>query len=83
MKLINLYRRYKHNRMLKRITPNLELSSKAILLDSVNFDVRSIRDDILVRIGDNSMVGCNCIFESSAGMITIGKRTYIGGGLPL
>ena len=83
MNLISLYRRFKHKRMLKRVMPNLELSSKSILLDSVNFDVRGNRDDLLVKIDDDSMVGCNFIFESSTGTITVGKRTYIGGGTTL
>ena len=36
-----------------------------------------------MRIDDDSMVGCNFIFESNAGEITVGKRTYIGAGTNL
>ena len=80
MNLIGLYRQYRRNRMLKKVSSNLSLSDKAILLDSVNFDVREPRDDIIVKIGAESMVGCNFIFESKAGKVEIGERSYIGAG---
>ncbi|MBE6097694.1 MAG: acyltransferase [Schwartzia succinivorans] len=69
--------------MLKEVSPNLSLSDHAILLDSVNFDVREQRDDIIVVIGAESMVGCNFIFESKVGKVEIGERSYIGGGTNL
>jgi len=83
MSLISLYRQYRHKRMLKRVSSNLSVSDKAILLDSVNFDVREKRDGIIVKIGAGSMVGCNFIFESKVGKVEIGERSYVGSGTNL
>lgn len=83
MSLISLYRQYRHKRMLKQVSTNLSVSDKAILLDSVNFDVREKRDNIIVKIGAESMIGCNFIFETKTGKVKIGERSYIGGGTNL
>lgn len=69
--------------MLKNISHLISLSSTAILLENVNVDVRTKRNSRCISIGDNSIVGCNFIFESNHGSITIGKRSYIGGGTNL
>ena len=83
MNLIRVYRQFVYKRMLQRVKSNLALSDKAILLNSVQFDIRKRRSDIIAKIDDDSMIGCNFIFESSTGTVTIGKRTYIGGGTNL
>ena len=83
MNPIRMYQIFKHKRMLKRYHSNLDLSDSTILLGSVGFDVREKRDDIFVKIGAESIVGCNFIFESNVGKVEIGERCYIGGGTNL
>lgn len=86
----------KIRRLLKKIMGNLPyqyieknpehfcINKKAIILDNVIFDFRVPRDiRPSITIGENSMVACNFIFESSRGIIKIGQRTYIGGGTNL
>lgn len=83
MNIIKLYRYLKHKQMLKKLNANLKISDRTVLLDSINFDVRTKREDLIVKIGEESMIGCNFIFESGKGRVEIGKRCYIGGGTNL
>lgn len=83
MYFLELLKKYKHKKMLKNVSHLISLSSTAILLENVNVDVRTKRNSRCIFIGDNSIVGCNFIFESNHGSITIGKRSYIGGGTNL
>ena len=59
--------------------------NSAIILDNAVFDFRVPRDNTKssIIIGENSMLGCNFVFESSQGIIKIGQCTYIGGGTNL
>lgn len=69
--------------MLRNNAKILDISSKAILLPCMSLDIRDCSKGIRVRVGDESTVGCNFIFESDSGEISVGKRTYIGGGTNL
>lgn len=62
---------------------NVECADSSILLPSFSIDLRMPRSDVTVRIGENSMIGCTCIFESDSGRIDIGNRTFINGGTRL
>lgn len=83
MNLIGVLRKYRHKKMLKSFSHLMNISPMAALLDSVNLDVRTPRGGVCISVGDNSVVGCNFIFESDQGNIIIGKRSYIGGGTNL
>lgn len=60
------------------------IDSTTILMDTLKFDFRVPREQkVSIVIGKDSMVGCNFIFESSNGFITIGDRTFINSGTNL
>lgn len=83
MYIVNLLKKYRQRKMLKSVKHLMRISPNAILLDSLCIDVRIPRKGVCISIGDESIVGCNFIFESDKGNITIGKRCYIGGGTNL
>ncbi len=62
---------------------NIIVSDSAILLKSCTFRFDSKNKQNSIYIGNNSMVGCNFVFESDEGDITIGNNSYIGGGTTL
>jgi acetyltransferase-like isoleucine patch superfamily enzyme len=45
-----------------------------------NFKIDRPGDTIFLKIGDNAVVSGNFIFENANGRMTIGDRTFIGGG---
>ncbi|WP_302048294.1 acyltransferase [Megamonas funiformis] len=67
----------------QRYKDYLKIDKSVILLDSVNFDFRTKRNSISIEIDEESMIGCNFIFESNEGYIKIGKRTFINIGTNL
>lgn len=79
MYLMELFRRYKFKSMLNRYKNILEVSEKAIILNSFNIDVRVHSVKKRIKIGNDSMVGCSFVFESPQGYVFIGERTYVGG----
>ncbi len=82
-KIRSFLKKYRYRRMLKTNKSVLDVSPRAILLPSMYLDVRVRSVGTRVHIGEDSMVGCNFVFESGNGDICIGKRTYIGGGTNL
>lgn len=61
--------------------PDLIVKGARTRLESVNVDVRVDRQQRpYLRIGDESHVGGNFVFERGLGEITIGDRSSIGGG---
>lgn len=62
--------------------PNIRVHPTAILLGSARFDFR-LGTPNPVRIGRESMVGCNFTFESAGGEIEVGERCFINGGTSL
>ena len=62
---------------------NIKVSDTTILLKSCIFRFDGKNKQNQVTIGDNTMIGCNFVFESDEGEITIGDNSYIGGGTTL
>ena len=75
--------RYRYRKMMKQNIDFLDIGEKAILLPSVFIDVRVPVPKKRIFIANDSMIGCNFIFESSDGEVKIGKRSYIGAGTNL
>lgn len=80
--ILTLYKKYKLKRILKN-NKYIDISKSAIIKVGTHFDFRVPRNTVGVIIGDNSMISCNFIFESSEGFIKIGNRTYINNGTNL
>lgn len=79
----DVFKKYQFKRHLQKVGKNIQYSDRATILPNSRFDFRCCRKGVCVRIDDDSMVGCNFVFESDAGEITVGKRTYIGAGTNL
>lgn len=62
---------------------NIKLHDNSILLKSCTFRFDGKYKKNEVSIGQDSMVGCNFIFESDGGEIEIGDNTFINGGTSL
>lgn len=56
---------------------NLILSKTTTLLKSCTFKFQGRVESNRVIIGENSVIGCNFIFESDSGEIEIGNNTFI------
>lgn len=82
-KLIELYQKYRLHMKLKNAGERIFVDSSVLLLPTVQFDFRTTTQVLRVKIGCDSMVGANFIFESDTGFIEIGMRSYIGGGTNL
>jgi acetyltransferase-like isoleucine patch superfamily enzyme len=61
----------------------LKIGDRVQFLPSASIDFRMPRKSVSLEIGDDSVVDCNFIFESTAGYIKIGKRTFVNGGTNL
>ncbi len=79
-KVILFIKNYRYRKILTSNASILDVSPRAILLHSMRLDVRVQSVGERVHIDDESMIGCNFVFESDGGDICIGKRTYIGVG---
>jgi acetyltransferase-like isoleucine patch superfamily enzyme len=82
-KVIMFVKKIRLKANLRKLKNNLSIDKSSILLPTTNFNINIKSDDIKVEIGEKSMVGCNFIFESKSGKITIGKRTFINSGTNL
>ncbi|WP_432748539.1 acyltransferase [Pectinatus frisingensis] len=80
--LINKYKMFKFKIKKLNIEKNFKVDKNVIFLPNINLDIRLSKKEC-GQIGEKSIVGCNFVFESSEGYISIGKRTYIGGGTNL
>ena len=76
-------KRYRRNKFLNNNKSIVAIHSSTICLDSISFSFRVPHSALSIDIAENSMIGCNFIFESEKGYISVGKRTYIGGGTNL
>lgn len=81
-KMKDLYKRKKINLILKKYDKFITIDSSTVLMNSFNIDIKTPekRNDTCIDIGSNSLLQCNLIFEKETGNISIGDRTYIGGG---
>ena len=81
--LRTIYNKFQYKNNLRKARPYISVSSSAILLDSTRFEFRKPKRKKYVSIAEDSVLGCSMIFESESGKVTVGKRTYIGGGTTL
>lgn len=72
---------YRLNKNLKAVKKNIKIGYNTVLMNdfSVNFICKK-EDRNYISIGNDSLLNCNIIFENDTGNISIGDRTYIGGG---
>lgn len=69
---------------LKQYPERFCISSSAILLPNILFRFDVPREEVpCVRVGSDSMINCQFIFESDQGSIEIGSRSFINGGTRL
>jgi galactoside O-acetyltransferase len=62
----------------------MTIDPSVIVLPAANFDFRATRGDgVKIEIAEYSIIGCNFVFESKKGHISIGKRTFINSGTNL
>ena len=74
-------KRYRLKKNLKVHKANLKISNDTILMDNFSINFICKKDDRnYVNIGSESLLDCNIIFETNTGNVSIGDRTYIGGG---
>jgi len=77
-----LYKKNKFRKKMENLKNFIEINNSTLLLELFNIDIRTPekRKDKCVKIGMDSLLECNLIFEKDTGNISIGDRTYIGGG---
>ena len=78
--LCKLYKYYLRKRRTRLLKGKVDIHPSAILLYSAYFDYRTEEESKRIFIDEESMIGCNFIFESDSGVIKIGKRTFINAG---
>ena len=71
---------YNPYRFVKKFN-NIKLDNTSILLKSCKFRFDKVNN--IVNIGKNTMLGCEFIFESDQGEITVGDNTFINEGTSL
>lgn len=81
--ILDWLKSFKFKRNMRRWSKYMEVSPSAVLGRSFRLEDRFPREGIRVKIGDNSLCGATFIFESDKGCVTIGERSYIGGGTTL
>lgn len=81
--LKKVYQKYRFKKKHIFIKKFVEAHKKVIFLPSINLDIRTNKKNKCVFIDENSMIGCNFVFESENGIVKIGKRTFINGGTNL
>lgn len=62
---------------------NISVDKSTILLKSSTFRFDGKKKKNIVKIGENTMLGCSIIFESDEGQVTIGNNTFINAGTSL
>jgi len=73
-------RRIKHLFIGMKNNKYLDIGNNSIF-NLNNLTVRSEVDKIFMKIGDNSLIEGKFVIENQRGIISIGDRTFIGGGL--
>lgn len=75
----NAFKKYKHRRHLKAVDSFIE-KGNSYFLDDFKIILNSPKaNKIYVKVGKDSMLSCNLVFESNSGEIVIGDRSFIGG----
>lgn len=62
---------------------NVEIDTSAILLWKCTFRFDGVKKMNALQIGRDTIIGCQFIFESDHGSISIGERTFINAGTML
>lgn len=78
--ILDWLKSFRFKRNMRRWSKYLDISPSAVLCQSFRLEDRFPRNGIRIKIGANSMCGAAFIFESDKGSVTIGERSYIGGG---
>lgn len=73
---------YSPSRIVKN-NDNLVVSNDVVLMKSCKFKFEVSSNNNYVEIGSGSMVGCEFVFESAEGVITVGSGTFINGATSL
>lgn len=80
-KIINYI--FRNNKSINLLNDNLRFISypDSTNISNLNLTVRNpIEDKKYIEIGENSLISGNFIFEIKEGKVSIGDRTFIGGG---
>ncbi|EHQ27727.1 acyltransferase [Mucilaginibacter paludis] len=76
--IISFLRRYKLKILLKKIKNHVQIgNSNFFEMFSINL-IKPIKNKKYVKIGDNTILDCQILFESSEGEVTIGNNVFIG-----
>lgn len=79
MFLLDWLKKYRHNKMLKSISPYVDLDKQSHYGIDFAVDLRHPeKGKIYLKTGKHCVLGGNYIFETQTGCITIGDRVHIG-----
>lgn len=79
MILFNKIKKRLKKRRLKKFENHFEVGDNSILLDGFNLSIRFPESGKkYLKVGDDSMLSCKIVFESSEGHVTMGDRVFIG-----
>lgn len=79
MKLLKLYKKYTHKKMLERIGPYVKLREDSFYGQNFNVELRHpARGRTYLYIGSNCLIEGSFIFETETGSICVGDRCHIG-----
>jgi acetyltransferase-like isoleucine patch superfamily enzyme len=77
-RLIDRFKKIKYNLHYKKIKSNIEVGNSH-LFDSFRLLLNNpVRNKKYLTIGNDSIISCTVIFETAAGEVKIGNRTFIG-----
>ena len=71
--------------IIKKNSEKFNVAADTVFFDSTafNFNVANRTVNPCINIGRDCLIGCEFIFDSPEGRVTVGDRTYIGGGTKL
>lgn len=82
MGLKSFYKKYKKNKMFKRINPYVNLNSDSYYGDAFVVDLRAPQNNhTYLEIGKNSIIEGQFVFEKNTGKIKVGDRVHIGSSM--
>lgn len=81
--LRRLYKKYKFYKIKKNSKRKIDIHPSVIFMEGAHLDFRTQEESKRIFIDEESVIGCNFIFESDCGVIQIGKRTFINAGTNL
>lgn len=82
MNAVNYYKALQHRKMMKRISPYVDLNEESIYQNSFQVDLRNpSQEKKYLRVGSHCVIGGKFVFETDAGYISIGDRVHIGGSV--